>query len=526
MRAGVALSLCLCLTACTAPNNSPRATPTAGASAQTNPSSSPLASQSPAQTGTVPSSTPSAGTNSLPTGSGSVPVTDDNEMRQNLLAIIRQKFPSIQENPLVSQITGEHSRQLATDTKNTEFKVLQQKYDPVAPGALQTRLLQTGVYSSDNLVNAYLSDGDPVKIRERFGRQLDGIVPSTPFSHFGLGVARRGNGWYVSTVFVTQILQIENLTPSIASTGTRSITGELKLAGYSSPSILMTRPDGSVRTVSAQQAGNRFSADLPLDQSGLYSFEVNVQGPLGPLPATNFVLAVGVPYPSTAPISDQSETISDLDQARQTLLDLVNRDRQAQGQSVLTLDSGLNLAAQAHSDDMVQNGFIAHNSPTQGTPQQQAFKFNVTELISQNISSSRTLANSERELMSSPGHRKTIINPNHTHVGFGVKAGRDGFLYITQLFVQRKLSLDPIAGSVQRGKSFMVTGTAPRDGFVAAFTGSNVLADPIPVKQGQRFQMPVVLNNTGKQRLQIGYSEPPNTEFFNFYNIWDLEVSP
>src|SRR5690606_14555001 len=99
--------------------------------------------------------------------------------------------------------------------------------------------------------------------------------------------------------------------------------------------------------------------------------------------------------------------------------------------------------------DMVQNGFLGHNSPTQGTPQQQAFLFQVSDLVAQNISVSRSLKNAQRELMGSPGHRRTLLDPAHTHAGFGVTTGQDGFLYLTQNFIQRKLEVQPLPSTAQ-----------------------------------------------------------------------------
>ncbi len=536
MRAGVApglaTSLCLSLLAlfaCSPPVSQPVPHPSASSQASNHLDSTiqtPLTgdASSPVRAGL----SSSAGSSTIPANSSNAVITEDNDIRDSLIAILKQKLPDLQENPAVSAIANEHARQLAVDTKATEFKTLQQIYTPVAPGALQTRLLQTGIFPTDNLVNAYLSDGSPEQVKTRFNRQMNGVIGPVPFSHYGIGVARKGNIWIVSTVLLTQILQIKNLPIVIPDTGTRTITGEVRLAGFNSPSILMTRPDGKVQSVPARITGNLFSSDLPLDQKGLYSFEVNVNGPLGPLPGTNFVLAVGVPYPSTASISVQSEQITNVAQARQTLLDLVNRDRQMMGAGVLQIDESLNLAAQAHSDDMVKNGFIGHNSPTMGTPQQQAFLFNVTDLISQNLAVSRTLINSERELMSSPGHRKTIIEPGHTHVGFGVTPNSDGFLYITQLFIQRRLRLEPLPKTVGLNQNFNVTGTAMRTGYAAAFSGEQVIGEPIEISQGQNFSLPVRLATSGKQRLRIGFAEPSNNGVFNFvfYNIWDLEVKP
>lgn len=507
------------LSACTPANTPPKPSPAASGQASPKPSPTPVTSSNPV-------SSPSSGPGQAPNVSLPADVSPDTAMRQELLDILSQLAPDVEENPVVSALALEHAVQIAGDAKATEFRV-KAVYDPVAPGGLQTRLLQAGIYTSDNLVNAYLSDGSAASVRDRFAKQVQGILGPVDFSHFGLAVVRKGPSWFVSFVMLTEILHLDNLPISVAGIGTRQVTGEIKLPGYAQPHILVTRPDGTVGTIDTQVNGNRFSASVPLNQTGLYSFEVNVVGPLGPLPGTNFVLAVGVPYPKPAPISDSSEKISDVAKARQTLLDLVNKDRVAMGLSALKADDKLGQAAQSHSDDMVKNGFIGHNSPTQGTPQQQAFLFQVSDLVSQNLAVSRTLANSQRELMSSPGHRKTILSPDHTHVGFGVTNGPDGFLYITQLFAQQKLQLESLPTSIGSGQSFSVKGKATQTGFVAAFLDQNIIGEPVAVTAGQAFNLPVKIDKSGKQRLRIGYSEPPKNNLFNFifYNIWDLNVN-
>lgn len=451
---------------------------------------------------------------------------EDTGLRQELIALLKTEVAGLEESAPASKLTQEHARQIALDPKATDFKV-QAVYNPIAPGTLQTRLLKSGVYSSDNLVNAYLSDGSPEEVKTRFKKQLEGVIGPVPFSHYGLSVVRKGPSWYVSLILLTQIVQLEGLPLEIPQPGSRSVTGEIRLAGFNRPHLLITKPDGQVSELTIQSSGNQFSANLSLDQKGLYSFEVNVVGPLGPLPASNFIVAVGVPYPQPRESDEKTEQVTDLAKARQTLLNLVNQDRQSLGFKPLSLDERLSQASQAHCEDMVQNHFIGHNSPTQGTPQQQAARFNVSDLVAQNLAISRSLANSQHELMSSPGHRKTILTPEHTHVGFGISRGDDGFLYITQLFTQRQLELGPLPSSQAKNKQLSVTGKSTQDGFVAVFVGESIQGEPLKVKKGESFALPVNFSQTGKQRLRIGYAEPPKDNLFNFifYNIWDLEVS-
>lgn len=483
----------------------------------------------------------SACTSAVPApGPVSVPVTptatsrqasvEDDALRQDLMAVLTQLEPGIEAHAVATALTLEHAQQLAADPADTGFRIQQDHYEPLPPSALSQRLLRQGVYASDNLVNAFLSDGDPAQIVARFREQVAPAIGRTPFTHYGLSVVQRGQTWFVSLILLTELITLEPLALTYSGPTEISVKGRIVQPGYNTPQLLMTLPSGEVVDLPAQVTGNAFEARLPLTQRGLYSFEVDLQGPLGPLPACNFVLAVGQDYPAPAIMQNRAtEALDDLDQARERLLVLVNRDRRSMNLSQLQLDPALNQAAQSHSEDMVKNGFLGHNSPTYGTPQQQAARFKVSDLVAQNISVSRSLANAQQELMSSPGHRRTLLDPSHTHAGFGVHAGADGFLYVTQAFVQRQLKLDPLPASVRVGDTLTLSGERLNTpGYVAVFIDNSVQGEPVDLRQNTRFALPVSFSQPGPVRLRIGFSPPPENNVFNFtfYNIWDLDVQP
>lgn len=455
----------------------------------------------------------------------------DKALLAELKKLIDAEIPGLSEKPQASELAQEHAAQLAADSSQTEFKL--QVYQPVAPSPLVIRLQQMQIFASDNLANAYLSDGKLDTLKSRFRNQVKNLKGVVPFSHYGLGLVKKGQSWFVSTILLTEIVQLQGLNTEKAQPGTSELKGQVMLPGFSNPRLLVTFPDGQVKTLETKSSGQQFQAMLDFSQTGLYSVEVDVSGPFGPQPASNTIVAVGVPYPQPESTATESQAISDLKAAQQQLLNLVNRDRQAAGLNTLQLDARLSEAAQAHSEDMINNGFVGHNSPTQGSPQQQAALLGVSDLVEQNIAVSRSLERSQRELMSSPGHRKAILNPKHTHVGFGVKKGNDEFLYITQDFVERKLEVQTLPARIKPGETVMVKGKSTQKGFVAAFLESELEAqaqgvEPLAVEAGQSFELPVKVNPSGKQRILIGHSPPPqgNSYQFSFYNIWVLDVQP
>jgi uncharacterized protein YkwD len=487
-----------------------------GPSLQTSPHS--VATASPSSS--APSPTPSAiGLNT------SADIRIDPDLQQALATQI-QAQTKLQNHPALSTLAQEHAQQLANNPKDLEFKA--QSYNPLPPTPLVTRILNSNFFPSDNLASAYLSDNRQEQIFTRFEQQLRASLGVTPFTHYGLGVVQRGGTWFVSTILATEIVQLEGIDLRNTQPGARTIKGKIVAAGYQQPSALITQPDGNVVTAPIRINGQNFELDANFSQTGYYSFEINVESAFGPQPATNFVIPVGVaPLASEPTPNTSAPPVSNVATAQQELLTLVNRDRAEQGLSQLQLDPKLNQAAQNHSQDMVSNGFIGHNSPTRGTPQQQAAATGVTELVGQNIAISRSLANSQRELMSSPGHRRIIIDPKHTHVGFGVVNGSDGFLYITQFFAGRRVELDPLPTKIKAGDTVVIAGKAlSNQGFIGIFQDRTLLMEPQNLSQNPNFRLELRLSGKGTTQLRIGFSEAPtNGSFtFNFSNIWTLNI--
>lgn len=480
------------------------------------------------------SGTPQTPNSATPSAMPSKEAQADPEFKAELVQILEQIEPGIQERAEVSALTLEHAKQLAANPEGDfQMQATHGSYQPLPPTYLETQLLAHQIYSTDNLVSAYLSDGDRDQARQRFVAQIQDIVGPTPFTHYGLAVIRKGQAWYISVVLYTEVVTLQGVATELKKPGTQTFSGQITQEGYSKPEFLLTRPDGSVQTLETpQQDPTHFQAQLPFDQAGLYSVELSVQGPLGPLPACNFIVAVQEDYPAPSHSEGELEKLTDLNAARQKMLTLLNQDRQAQGQNPLILDERLSQAAQAHCDDMIQNGFVGHNSPTIGTPQMQAERFQISDLVAQNISISRSLDNAEAELMSSPGHRMTILDPMHTHVGLGISTGKDGFLYLTQTFVHRELDLDPLPFETPVGSTLQVTGSSTQTGAVIVYLGQEKQGDYKEVQAGERFSLPVTLNNSGRQRLRVGFSPPATTQGsdtvfnFTFYNVWDLNVTP
>ena len=116
--------------------------------------------------------------------------------------------------------------------------------------------------------------------------------------------------------------------------------------------------------------------------------------------------------------------------------DLVNKERAKRGLNPLTYDWELSRVARYKSQDMKDNNYFSHTSPTYGTPFQMMKSFGITyktagENIARGYNTPESVVNG---WMNSSGHRANILNSTYTRIGVGyVKDGN----YWTQMFVSK-----------------------------------------------------------------------------------------
>ena len=113
---------------------------------------------------------------------------------------------------------------------------------------------------------------------------------------------------------------------------------------------------------------------------------------------------------------------------------LVNEIRQQNGLKPLTENWELSRVARYKSQDMLDNRYFAHNSPTYGTPFQMIKAFGLSfrtagENIAKGYTTPQAVVNG---WMNSSGHRANILNVSYTQIGIGYVAQGN---YWTQMFV-------------------------------------------------------------------------------------------
>lgn len=130
-------------------------------------------------------------------------------------------------------------------------------------------------------------------------------------------------------------------------------------------------------------------------------------------------------------------TVSDTVTAyEKEVIRLVNEERAKNGLSSLTYNWELSRVARIKSQDMHDNRYFSHTSPTYGTPFQMLKSFGIRyRSAGENIArGQRTPKMVVEAWMNSAGHRSNILNASFTEIGVGYVA--DGN-YWTQMFIRK-----------------------------------------------------------------------------------------
>ena len=116
------------------------------------------------------------------------------------------------------------------------------------------------------------------------------------------------------------------------------------------------------------------------------------------------------------------------------LLNLVNKARNENGLSSLTLNSSLSNVAQKKAEDMKNNNYFSHTSPTYGSPFDMIKSFGINyKTAGENIAMGQKTAEEVfYAWMNSSGHRANILNKNFTQMGIGYTSGNT---YWSQMFI-------------------------------------------------------------------------------------------
>jgi uncharacterized YkwD family protein len=116
------------------------------------------------------------------------------------------------------------------------------------------------------------------------------------------------------------------------------------------------------------------------------------------------------------------------------VIQLVNQERKKNGLPALLSDSALIKMANMKTQDMLNNNYFSHQSPTYGSPFDMMNTLGITYTSAgENIAEGQTSAYKVMtDWMNSPGHRANILSKSYTRIGVGHSTSKN---YWVQEFI-------------------------------------------------------------------------------------------
>ena len=135
-------------------------------------------------------------------------------------------------------------------------------------------------------------------------------------------------------------------------------------------------------------------------------------------------------------MSAKAASSSDADTSRS----LANSARVAKGLATLKDVGGLNIVAQRHAERMADADMIFHNENRKTEADAEGVNWT---LIGENVGVGQDAESVHEGFMASPGHRDNILYADYNAIGTGAAVGKDGSVFITQLFARVETSVAP-----------------------------------------------------------------------------------
>jgi uncharacterized protein YkwD len=308
---------------------------------------------------------------------------------------------------------------------------------------------QAGVY--DNLLLPVVAMRKDARLLvEDLAKFLASEGQARGITHYG-AAAIPHEGWiYLSTLTTLRRAELV-VEPHPVLPGERLMFhGSMTSAHHSARAFLST-PAGPVQVLQLQTLSSDrrvFHGSLVVpDVPGRYQLEIVGDTESGPIVVANRSLYVGDVAP-TKPLDALQPAYGRTDAER--IWSLVNMARAKAGIGPVVFDPDLCRVAQAHAHHMRDRHYFGHDTRSGAKP----FRHRSAETMvmrlkdagivfsdaAENIAESATLADAHESLMSSPGHRATIVDARFKKIGVGIAQANlstgDRSVYVVVDFTQ------------------------------------------------------------------------------------------
>lgn len=134
--------------------------------------------------------------------------------------------------------------------------------------------------------------------------------------------------------------------------------------------------------------------------------------------------------------NNDSNNTTNLTSDEWEVFNLINQQRSQNGLSPLKIDYEVQRVARIKAQDMVNNNYFSHTSPTYGSPFNMLNNFKVSyRTAGENIAGNSSNSAAVTAWMNSSGHKANILNSSFNYTGIGVINGsKYGKIYV-QMFI-------------------------------------------------------------------------------------------
>jgi uncharacterized protein YkwD len=308
--------------------------------------------------------------------------------------------------------------------------------------ALQSIVWSAGVLDPLPLLTVLQKSGGEITPAE-LGEDIARVATGNGFNRIGIARTQSGGVSIVTALLSRRLVTFAGDVPARAPTGSRvQLRGEL-LDGLHNPELALTNPAGHGERF-ALGDGPSFLGQFRAESRGLWQLELLAEGRAGVTVVANFPVYVDI-EPS-ASVLEVAQTVNESPaQVSERLLQRINQARAARGRRALLPMPALAEVARAHSQDMAEHRFFAHNGLDARTPGDRIRAAGIqTGVVLENIATGISSDEIHSNLMDSPGHRANIENERITHVGVGVvpNVGAVSGFVATEDFIEVAAAVD------------------------------------------------------------------------------------
>ena len=297
---------------------------------------------------------------------------------------------------------------------------------PAASVVLRAALEHAGVTDATTYPFTLRVVGDDPPL-EQLAALVEAHVRGRAVTHVGVGVSPsgpRGEGRLATVVFVRRLIELDPFPRHAQPGESVELSGRVPpTSGF--PRVVVGVPHGDVVDVPVYLGtGNAFRAAVPFQYgAGRYEVEVLSADDHGVQVANLFPTHVGVAAPQlpVLRLTPPDPPTATLPQLEDRMVTLLNRARRAAGLRPVQTHPVLRAAARDHSADMARHAYFGHEGSDGRTAAERVARRGLRpSRVAETISIAPSTAKAQADLLSSPSHRRQLLDPDMTHVGVGV----------------------------------------------------------------------------------------------------------